>query len=646
MRQRTWLGWLARGMASFLAVWLSLGGTALAQYTLIAAVDAVDTTAHPTTRALVTVTDENGIPVRGLDAKAFEITEDSRGPIAPTQVEEVPNQKAAVSVMVVLDLSGTMRGQPLQAAKQALAQFLGSLLNEPNDPDRAAFIGFAHQVNVTDQSFGQGASEVAFTNDMGKLLNVINFVDVDTTTGGTPLYDAIYRAIKITSQQPGRRAVVVITDGKDQGSTLTASDPIDEANRHRIPIFPVGLSTGRLDSQYLQRLAVRTGGQYQATQSPNELAQLFQNVLVQLKDQYVLTYASQIANVDGQPHTLSVQVTSAKGSSNAKITYVLGQPATPGPQATTVAATTPVAQVTARPAATATPQGGVGMTEFISSNLVLVIAVAAAALLLLLMIVIAVVLMMRRRSAQPAYDAQPYQAPFEGSTYPGAAGPGGGTNPPGGSYGMPGAPGSVPTVAGLGSAGAPPASVAGGPAPTQLGPSGPGTPATQLGGGPGPNVANPFQPSAPPPPPPPMGAQSPGPSPFKPAPAPAPAPAPRPAAQEPAGGGTVLIQRGPKIKLLGMLVDKRQGATRFDIDKPSVTIGRAPGNDLVVDNPTVSRQHATIKTEGQDFRLYDLGSANGTWINDQRVREPITLQDGMTVRFGEAAFVFKRVQLG
>jgi pSer/pThr/pTyr-binding forkhead associated (FHA) protein len=108
---------------------------------------------------------------------------------------------------------------------------------------------------------------------------------------------------------------------------------------------------------------------------------------------------------------------------------------------------------------------------------------------------------------------------------------------------------------------------------------------------------------------------------------------------------TVLIQRGPQLKVIGILVDKKQSSRRFDIDQPAVTIGRAPGNTFIVDHPTVSRQHATIKIEGQDFRVYDLGSGNGTFVNDQRVHEPVVLQDGVTVRFGEVEFIFKRVSL-
>ncbi len=91
MRQRRLVPWISRSMWVALAVWLGVGGSAWAQGILITNLDAVDTSAYPTMRALVTVTDENGIPVRGLDAQAFELNDDGRGTFAPDKVEVVPN---------------------------------------------------------------------------------------------------------------------------------------------------------------------------------------------------------------------------------------------------------------------------------------------------------------------------------------------------------------------------------------------------------------------------------------------------------------------------------------------------------------------------------------------------------------------------
>ena len=77
-----------------------------------------------------------------------------------------------------------------------------------------------------------------------------------------------------------------------------------------------------------------------------------------------------------------------------------------------------------------------------------------------------------------------------------------------------------------------------------------------------------------------------------------------------------------------------------------MTIGRGQDSDVMIEHPTVSRQHAAIKLEGDQFRLYDLGSSNGTFVGEQRVREPVTLDDGDRVRFGAVEFVFKVVSLG
>jgi ABC transport system ATP-binding/permease protein len=56
-------------------------------------------------------------------------------------------------------------------------------------------------------------------------------------------------------------------------------------------------------------------------------------------------------------------------------------------------------------------------------------------------------------------------------------------------------------------------------------------------------------------------------------------------------------------------------------EKTLIQIGRDPSNDVVLDTPTVSRFHAQIERVGQRYRLRDLRSANGTFVNDQRVDE-------------------------
>ena len=91
-----------------------------------------------------------------------------------------------------------------------------------------------------------------------------------------------------------------------------------------------------------------------------------------------------------------------------------------------------------------------------------------------------------------------------------------------------------------------------------------------------------------------------------------------------------------------MLVNPKQTQQRYDVT-PVTDIGRAQGNNVVLQSGSVSRQHARIREEAGEYRVVELGSANGTFVNDQKVADPVVLQDGDRVRFGEVEFVFRRL---
>jgi hypothetical protein len=78
----------------------------------------------------------------------------------------------------------------------------------------------------------------------------------------------------------------------------------------------------------------------------------------------------------------------------------------------------------------------------------------------------------------------------------------------------------------------------------------------------------------------------------------------------------------------------------YPLDKQTVAIGSHPSNDVVLDDTTVSRRHATIARKLGRFELADLGSTNGTFVNGGRVRKPIALERGDEIKFGSARFAF------
>ena len=78
----------------------------------------------------------------------------------------------------------------------------------------------------------------------------------------------------------------------------------------------------------------------------------------------------------------------------------------------------------------------------------------------------------------------------------------------------------------------------------------------------------------------------------------------------------------------------------FRLEKRPVTIGTARDNDLVVTDTTVSRHHARIRRRFRRYRVTDLGSTNGTFVNGRRLRRPFTLKRGDELRVGAVRFAF------
>lgn len=293
---------------------LGLSTSALAQSNLWVTMDQLTEQPFPQLEMVLTVLDINGVPVSGLKASAFQAQEDDKS-LALDSVESFKNSDAPLALALVMDTSLSMANKPIEDSQKA-AQ---SLINQLGAQDVMAIIGFSGQVNL-DEPFTFSGTETGFTSDKAKLRSVVGSFKAQ---GGTALYDAIFKAVRLTYRQGlTRRAVIVMTDGQDCGllennvctqpaSRLKEDDPIDEANKFNVAIFTVGLGND-IDKNYLQRVALKTGGAYMAAKESSELDRLFRLIFDQMKITYRLRATSQLSP-DEQKHNLVVQVNAPTG---------------------------------------------------------------------------------------------------------------------------------------------------------------------------------------------------------------------------------------------------------------------------------------------------------------------------------------------
>ncbi len=91
---------------------------------------------------------------------------------------------------------------------------------------------------------------------------------------------------------------------------------------------------------------------------------------------------------------------------------------------------------------------------------------------------------------------------------------------------------------------------------------------------------------------------------------------------------------------LTLVLDSREVRT-FELNQGVTTIGRAQENDIVINNLALSRKHAQVEAQGRSYKVVDLGSQNGVYVNGERVRGKQLLKDQDAVTLGTYQFVFR-----
>lgn len=263
-----------------------------------------------TVAVYATVAEKGGRLVPDLTAADFEIRDEGK----PQPITVFSNEVQPISVVMMLDRSGSMRGN-VGLVEHAAQAFVRGL--QPADKARIGV--FADRIAI---------EPAGFTSNQEELLAILHS-DMPVT-GPTPLWNALDQAIAAVREQEGRKVVLVFSDGGDAPGVFTMKnssimDVMRRAQRENVMVYAVGLQTTVLRGRSgggiggltgsmtsvrpdpgLAVVAEDTGGGYFELSRAENLATTFAQVVDELHHQYAIGFEP--PKLDDKMHKLEVKV--------------------------------------------------------------------------------------------------------------------------------------------------------------------------------------------------------------------------------------------------------------------------------------------------------------------------------------------------
>ena len=222
----------------------------------------------------VLVTDQEGRFVSGLKPGDFRVLEQG----VPQELSVFRAGRTPVTIVVLLDSSASVRSDMLSIQKAA-NRFIRKLASG----DRAR-IGFFHDRVV----FGP-----RFTDDMTEHSAMINQMRPQRSTH---LYDALIESFEKLERVPDRKALLVFSDGEDQGSRTSMQSALEAARESDVSVYAVGIlgwsaDGGRHTNQgLLEQIARLTGGRAFFPEDEKEMQRAFDRIRAEIHHQYRMGY--------------------------------------------------------------------------------------------------------------------------------------------------------------------------------------------------------------------------------------------------------------------------------------------------------------------------------------------------------------------
>ena len=265
----------------------------------------------------LTVTDQYGRYVSGLDKNAFSIKDNNE----PQDIQFFSDSDAPVSVGILFDVSGSMAGEKILKARQALSRFI--LTSHPSD--EYFLIAFNSRAQLL----------LDRTRDGDAVLQKLSLVQPSKNTA---LYDAVYLGVeRVTRGSHEKKALLIISDGQDNSSRYNFNEVRRLIKESDVVTYAVGI-LGNSDSSsllgmqgqaFLDEMTSVTGGKSFYPQSDVEMDEIFERIALELRHQYSLGYIPKDFRPDGKWRRVKVKVKPPRGLPRLSVRGRDGYYATP-----------------------------------------------------------------------------------------------------------------------------------------------------------------------------------------------------------------------------------------------------------------------------------------------------------------------------
>ena len=273
---------------------------------------------------LCSVRDQHGAYVKGLNKEDFEVRQDGKRQVITHFAREVDSP---MTVALLLDVSGSVAGI-IGTEKAAAARFFDEVLRPG---DRALLVGFADLIAVWQELTTSIERLQRALQRAGPFADPAGNPEV-RPRGGTLLYDAVtlVAAQKLQSL-PGRKTIILITDGQDNGSIANIAKAVQAAHEADAVVYGIQYEDsergypGRNGMSALEKLSEPTGGRTFRVTRKMPLEVIFDDIGEEMRNQYGLGFRRAADGREGEFHKLEVKSTMAGVKVQARTGYYSGR---------------------------------------------------------------------------------------------------------------------------------------------------------------------------------------------------------------------------------------------------------------------------------------------------------------------------------